>query len=171
MTFTKKIKIPEARIAVLIGKGGEIRKGIERRLGVKLMISDTDVDVTGESVEVMDAENIVRAIGRGFDPETALKLSDEDYTICIIPLPKKENEQKRIKSRVIGEKGSARENIERLTNTNICVYGKTISVIGKYDDVDNAREAIDKMFKGFSHASVYAFLEKKRREHREAERI
>ncbi|MFH1630997.1 MAG: KH domain-containing protein [Candidatus Aenigmatarchaeota archaeon] len=166
MTITNKLKIPEARIAVLIGHGGETKKLIQKKLRVSLNISGCDVDVTGEPVDVMDAENIVKAIGRGFDPGKALKLSDEEYTLCIIPLPKKEREQTRIKSRIIGEKGSARENIERLTQTNICVYGKTISIIGKYEDVDDAREAVLNLMKGFRHASVYALLEKKLREKR-----
>src|SRR3989344_4504464 len=98
MSIIKKMKIPEARKAVLIGTEGCTKKQIQKTLGVKLYISD-DIEIEGEPVDVMDAENTVKAIGRGFEPETALKLADEEYMLLVIPLPKSKREMTRIKSR------------------------------------------------------------------------
>ena len=51
-------------------------------------------------------------------------------------------------------------NLERLTGTRISIYGKTAAIIGAFDDVERAKEAIEKLVGGFSHRSVYEFLEK-----------
>ena len=158
-----RIKIPEARVGILIGSRGSVKKRIERELDVRLDISD-DVAIEGnDALNVMTTENVVKAIGRGFAPHIALKLIDENVTIYILPLPKDEKASKRIKSRVIGEGGRAKANLEKLSGTNISVYGKTIAIVGGYEAVDAAREAIDNLIGGFSHAAVYALLEKKRR--------
>ncbi|MCD6404171.1 MAG: RNA-processing protein, partial [Nanoarchaeota archaeon] len=65
---------------------------------------------------------------------------------------------------VIGRDGKAKEKIEELTDTNICVSGKTVSIIGRYDDAMIAREAVERLLGGAMHATVFRFLEKKRRE-------
>ena len=43
--------------------------------------------------------------------------------------------------RVIGKDGSTRKTIEDLTNTDICVYGKTVSIIGDFDDVTRCQRS------------------------------
>lgn len=159
-----RTKIPEARLGVLIGRHGFVKRKIEKELGVKI-IAGEDIFIEGDdALAVMAAENIIKAIGRGFAPEKALKLTDENVTLYIIPLPKNERVLKRLKSRIIGESGRAKANLERLSDTDISVYGKTVAIIGKYEAVDATREAIEKLIGGFSHAAVYAILEKKRRE-------
>lgn len=159
-----KTKIPEARTGILIGKRGTIKKRIERELNVHITIGE-EISIEGDdALSIMTAENVIKAIGRGFAPENAFKLFDENITLYILPLPKDERISKRLKSRIIGENGRARANIERLSGTNIRVYGRTISIIGEYEAVDNARIAVEKLIGGFSHASVYEILEKKHRE-------
>ena len=54
--------------------------------------------------------------------------------------------------------------IEELTNCDICVYGKTIGIIGPIEEVANARKSIEMLLEGAMHASVYKFLEKQRRD-------
>ncbi|MBI4163007.1 MAG: RNA-processing protein [Candidatus Aenigmarchaeota archaeon] len=154
----KSVNIPKERIAVLIGEYGSSKKTIEKETHTKILIED-EVIIEGESLDVLTAENIVKAIGRGFSPENALKLADEEILLDIIHLPKTDLE--RLRSRIIGAKGKARRTLEMLTDTNISVYGKTVSIIGKYENVFPAREAVEKLIKGFSHKSVYAFLEGK----------
>ena len=153
------VKIPGMRMAVLIGKNAATKRMIEKTLGVKLDIRD-GVSIEGEPLNVMDAKNVVLAIGRGFSPENAILLASEENTLCIIYLSKDEKKQKRLKSRIIGEAGRTRENIERITGVHISIYGKTVAIIGEYEAVDITRQAIEQFMKGFSHRSVYAFLEK-----------
>ena len=70
----------------------------------------------------------------------------------------------RLKGRVIGQEGKSRKIIEGLTETYISVYGKTISIIGQAENVSVARRAIESLLAGSNHATVYRWLEKKRRE-------
>jgi ribosomal RNA assembly protein len=78
-----------------------------------------------------------------------------------ISLPDDRKRLKRVTSRLIGTRGKARRNLERLTQTHISVFGKTVSIIGKYEDAERAGHAIEKLIDGFSHRSVYEFLEKR----------
>jgi len=154
----KCVRIPEERIPILIGKNGFTRKKIQRLTETKIRVKD-DVTIEGESIAVMEACEIVKAIGRGFSPQIALKLKDEENVFCVISIPNDRKKLKRIRSRLIGTRGNARRNLERLTGTNISVYGKTVSIIGKYDDVNDAREGAERLITGSPHKNVYRFLE------------
>jgi len=159
----KTIKIPNERLAILIGPKGSTKRRIQKKTGTKILIEE-EVTIEGESLDVLDAGNIIKAIGRGFAPESALLLREEENTLSIIELPKNARETKRIKSRIIGTKGKSRRNMERLTRTYISVYGKTVAIIGKYSNVAMAEGAVNKIIKGISHRFVYQFLEEKQSE-------
>lgn len=159
----KNIKIPEERISVLIGRNGATKRNIEKKTKTKITVGE-EITIEGDSINVMDAENAVKAIGRGFVPEHALLLTDEDITLLIIELPKNERALKRVKSRLIGTKGKSRRNIERLTSVHMSVYGKTVSIIGRYVNVSLAEQAINKIIEGIPHRLVYEFLEGKQHE-------
>ena len=77
---------------------------------------------------------------------------------------KNKNHLERIKGRIIGASGKARDQLEQLTDTFICVYGKTISIIGESSKVNLARRAIESLLNGSPHSNVYKWLEKKRRD-------
>lgn len=166
------IKIPEERVGVLIGKDGETRSTIERMLSVNLTINDGGgVLIEANNVDsLIKAENIVRAIGRGFSPQRAMRLAEEDIILEIINLRdfvgKSINALTRIRGRIIGRGGKAREMIEELTDTIISVYGHTVSIIGRLEDVELAKEAVMKLIKGAEHTTVYRFLNRKRLERR-----
>jgi len=168
---TQEIKIPLERIAVLIGKGGEQKKKIEEKLKIRINVhsEDGDVEISGEdSVAVFEAMNIVKAIARGFNPEIAELLFNESYMFDLINVNDFANGSKktmmRLKGRVIGQEGKARKMVEQMTSTNISVYGKTIGVIGKVEDVPMARQAVEMILEGAPHGNVYRWLEDKKRE-------
>ena len=157
------LKIPEDRVAVLIGREGTVKREIEKRTNTKLKIDDGDVSIDGDSMDILKVRDIVLAIGRGFSPEIAFRLFDEGNVLEIIPLMdfiRSEKELARKKGRIIGRKGKTRNVIEGITNTSISVYGKSVGIIGKYDQVEIAKEAVLKLIKGARHSSVYKFLEK-----------
>ncbi len=150
--------IPKQRISILIGKDGGAKKRIEEKTNTKIFIND-EIIIEGEPLDVITAENIIKAIGRGFEPAKALELLDEDMVLHIIHLPKNENELRRIKSRIIGTNGRAKRNVERLTDTCISVYGKTVAIIGSYEGAEIAGAALKKLIAGSTHSTVYRFLE------------
>lgn len=160
----QELVIPRARIAVLIGDKGKTKKKIEEKMHVKIKVSgEGDILIEGESLDCYLTEKIVRAIGRGFNPDIALKLSNEEFTLEIIKITdftgKSKSKFIRLKARLIGTDGKARKILEYLTNTDIVIFGKTASVIGKQIDVLYAREAIEYLLEGAPHGNVYKFLE------------
>jgi len=158
------LKIPEERIGVLVGENGSEKREIERRTKTKIKIDGCEISIEGEPMDEWIAKDIVKAIGRGFSPEKALKLLDESYSLEIINLTDFANTEKAIKrkrARIIGENGKTRKTIEEMTNTYVSIYGKTISIIGNYENLEIAKEAIIRLLEGASHTSVYKFLKKK----------
>jgi len=169
MKYSFELKIPKERVAVLIGKSGETKRGLEELTGVKLDIDskEGDVRITGEdSLKIYALREVVKAIGRGFNPEIAQLLFKQDYTLEIIPLldyVRNKDHFERIKGRVIGTEGKSRQTIESLTDTFISVYGKTISIVGDAEGVMAAKKAVESLLQGSPHSNVYRWLEKNRR--------
>ncbi len=164
-----ELRIPEERVAVLIGKDGDTKKLVEAQSGCKLNIAkDGLVAITCEDgLKLYTTREIVKAIGRGFNPKVALLLLKTDYALELIDLSivtRSKNDMERIKGRIIGKGGKSREELERLTDTYISVYGKTIGIIGEQDQVIIARQGIAKLIDGAMHSTVYKFLEKKKRD-------
>src|SRR5947208_16864833 len=65
--------------------------------------------------------------------------------------------------RIIGKEGRARRNIEELTGTLISVSGHTISIIGTFQSVSMAKDALEKLIEGRQHGTVYKILKKRRK--------
>lgn len=167
MEFIQEVKVPRDRIAVLIGKKGFVKRKLQSYLEVKIVIDSNTglVTISGEdNLKVYDAKNIVQAIARGFNPEIALSLLNEENcfeVINILDYAKNSlSKLKRLKSRVIGLGGCARKYMEQITHCNIIVYGKTVSVIGNVNDVQTARKGIEHLLRGSKHANVYLWIEK-----------
>jgi ribosomal RNA assembly protein len=154
------VKIPKQRLGVLIGKDGSVKKYMEGKTHTLISVNE-DVQIEGGSVEVLNACEIVKAIGRGFSPDDAFKLLDEEYQLRIISIEEEtEKTRKRLFARVIGTRGKTKRIIQKCTNTCISIYGKTVSIIGKWEDAEHAREAVESLLEGRSHVYVYKFLEK-----------
>jgi ribosomal RNA assembly protein len=170
------LKIPRERVGVLIGPEGKTKKHVEEKLKVELQIDSEAGDVIITMAENADdpstlfkAKDLVTAIGRGFSPEHAFRLvRDEEAVLDVIDLRsafgKSEADIKRVQGRIIGMNGKTRRIIEELTDTNVSVYGHTVSIIGSVEQVQIARDAIEMLVKGSMHGTVYRFLHRKRRE-------
>lgn len=171
--MTTHVRVPQERIAVLIGPKGEVKRFIEDRAGVKLEIDSKDGSVVVHEEEAEDpfvamrASEIVKAIGRGFTPEHAFSLLRDDFYFNLIDITdyvgKKPNHVRRIRARLIGTEGKTRKLIEDLSESYLAVYGNTVSIIGDGWGTDIARRAVDMILSGSEHRSVYSFLEKMRR--------
>ena len=166
------VKIPQDRIGVLIGEGGETLREIESRAEVRLDVDSengsVEVEKTGDPVRGLKGPEIVRAIGRGFPPEEALTLLDDDMMmfdlIDIDAAARNKNDLERQKGRLIGENGRTRELMEELTGASVVIYGTTMGIIGIPQQVDVVRSAAEMIIEGAPHGAVYSFLERKRNE-------
>jgi len=166
------IKIPDERIGVLVGPKGSTKRTLEEKTGAELDVDSETGSVTvtsGEDpLQSMRLVDTVQAIARGFSPERAMTLLDEDILMLDVMdlsnVAHTKNGMARIKGRIIGKDGRTRETMERLTNAMISVYGKTVSIIGNPDQIRVARTAIEMLIDGAPHGSVYGYLEKKRQD-------
>jgi ribosomal RNA assembly protein len=166
----KFVRIPKERVGVLIGKDGETKRAIERIAHVYLEIDSEEGDVSFNEREADDplmglkAEDVIRAIGRGFSPEHAFKIFGEETELYIFDIyeyvAKKEAHLLRMKARVIGREGKTKRVIEGLTGGHIAVYGHTVGVIADFDSMDVAKKAIDMLLSGSEHPAVYRYLER-----------
>ncbi|HLP79149.1 MAG TPA: KH domain-containing protein [Acidobacteriota bacterium] len=168
-TFRYEVRIPRHRIAVLIGTNGEIKKRIESETKTKLNIDSEEGDVAIEGSDVIAGfavRDIVKAIGRGFNPDIALLLLKSDIAFELIELSdyvKSKSSMDRVNGRIIGKDGKSRELIEKLMEVSVCIQGKTVGIIGEIERVTNAKHAIEMLIEGAPHATVYKWMESKRR--------
>lgn len=170
------IKIPGERIGALVGPDGHVKAAIEKKLSVSLKVDSQSGDVQiilsptfDDPTVLFRAREIVTAIGRGFSPEHAFRLLNDDEAVLEVidlreTVGRSQSELKRLKGRVIGKEGKTRKIIEELSEASISVYGHTISMIGQADQAAIAREAVRMLIRGSLHGTVYRFLHKKRRE-------
>jgi len=162
------IKVPLERIAAIIGTNGEVKKFIEEKTTASLNIDsqagDIEIDIE-DTVKGLRTKDVINAIARGFSPEKAFRLFDDDLlmfeTINISDIAKTEKDLHRIQGRMIGSTGSTREIFENLTGALISVYGKTVSTIGYPNQNRVVREGIEMILTGSAQKVVYKFLEKK----------
>jgi len=177
----KYLKIPMDRVGVLIGHKGQTKKELEDKCDIKLNIDSKQGEVVisedeeNDPLSLIKVENIIKAIGRGFSPENAFMLLDDESDFFSFDLHdyvgKKEAHVRRLKSRVIGKEGKTRKVLEDLTESKISIYGHTVSIISDMMKMNILKKAVDMLLTGSKQATVYRFVETQMKELRRAEKL
>ena len=169
----RSIRIPQDRVGTIIGTKGETKKMLQRISGINF---DVDAD-EGEIIIHDEAENadplmalkimdVIKAIGRGFAPDRATRLFDDDEYLEIVDLKEfvggRNNQLSRIRGRLIGTGGKTRQIIEDLTGCYMTIYGNTVALIGNSISLPVAKHAVELILNGSEHATVYHYLESQR---------
>ncbi|MBI2084085.1 MAG: RNA-processing protein [Candidatus Aenigmarchaeota archaeon] len=154
------VVIPEDRIKKLRHeKGWDVELG--RFFDVSVAIAE-DVVIEGEDVvQVLNVKEIYKAFGRGFDFSECMDLVDDEYLLLVINIKDFAGSGKRetvMKGRIIGEMGGMKKQIEKSAQVKVAVYGKTVSIIGRPENILVAEEAIKMILFGSKHNKVYRFL-------------
>ena len=166
-------RIPEDRLGVLIGPGGSTKRTIEERTGAQLAIDPDDGEVRvstpdeADPLGVLQARDITLAIGRGFSPERAFRLLKDDTYLGLVDIKsvtgrRSKSSLWRIRARLIGEHGRARERIEELSGASVSVYGSTVALIGKEGQLARATHAVELLLRGSEHSTVFHMLARQR---------
>jgi len=168
------LRVRQLKMEIEIKAFVKNKKDIEKKLGVKINLDSKTGDCeilpkldepNYKPLNVYTAQKIVNAINRGFNPIKAMKLIEDDYDLEVfnlfLILGKSEKRIKRVKGRIIGRNGEIRKALERFTECYVSVYGKTVSVIAAYENLQIARKAINMIIKGIPHHTVLKFIENK----------
>ena len=142
MVNTEYLKIPKDRVGVTIGKNGKIKHQLEIITKTELKIdSDTgniaisSTDETDDPLAIWKARYMIKAIGRGFNPDIALTLENDDLILEIINLQDYVGKSKkalvRQKGRIIGKNGRTIAQIEERAGISIEVEELEVK------DIDN----------------------------------
>jgi ribosomal RNA assembly protein len=165
----EEIKISKERIAVLIGEKGISKRNIEKGMNTKIQVNskEGDIIVEGEdSLNVIITVAIIKAIGRGFNPKKAFLLKNEEYILDLVQIQdyagSSKKSEERLRSRIIGTDGKTRKTIEIMTNTFLSIYGKTVGILGKQQDVYLARRAVEIILNGAPQTHAYMWIRKQK---------
>ncbi|MEM2020839.1 MAG: KH domain-containing protein [Zestosphaera sp.] len=169
------LSVRPERLGVLIGEGGKCLRELENRTQSLITVDSVNSNVVIEAATLrtpadmlLRASDFIKAIDAGFNPERAGRLLEGDSILIVINLKNSVgdtlNRLHRVKSRIIGEDGRVRTNIEQLTGTYISVYDDMVGIIGDYEGAYLAREAIEMLIQGREHSTVYRFLTRKAHE-------
>ena len=168
----RSVRIPGDRVGTLSGKKGETKRAIEKISGIRLRIDEEGEILFNDEAEGTDPLmalkiiDVLKAVGRGFNPDRALRLFEDDEYLEVIDLKDvvgdRPNQLGRIRGRLIGADGKTRRIIEELTECYMSVYGNTVSLIGNSVSLPVAKHAIELILNGSEHATVYHYLENQR---------
>lgn len=64
-----------------------------------------------------------------------------------------------------------RKVIENMTGAYMSVYGRTVSLVGGFEEVADAKRAVDMLIHGSMHSTVYKFLENLKRQKKVEEKL
>lgn len=171
-------RIPMDRIGAVIGPRGGAKRKVEKLTASKIEIESETGDVTiigDDAPQVMKAQEWVRAVGRGFSPDRAMRLLREDIYLEVLDIRKYIGKSKKrkfeVRGRLIGRDGRARGIIEELSGAAVSVMGNTVAVLGTAEENEIAHTALDMLLHGADHSQVYSFLENSRRRARVADLV
>ncbi len=168
MSNSISIKVPKLRIGAVIGKQGQTRRELEELADCKITVDSAtgDIDITTENanpVTFYKLEIVIKAIGRGFSPEHARYLLDDNIVLNIINLHDlgihTEKTLETRKARIIGAQGTIRKFLEDSLDCYVSVQGRTIAVIGEASKIRIAHESIMRLLKGSNVASVKKYID------------
>lgn len=169
----RSIKIPQDRVGSIIGNKGSTKKMLQKMSGgIRIEVDTEEGDVIihddnpKDPLLALKLIDVIKAIGRGVNPEKAVRLFEDDEYFELIDLKEfvsgRDSQLSRIRGRVIGTNGKTRSLIEDLTGVDMCVYGNTISLIGTSAGLPVAKHAIQLLLNGSEHSTVYRYLENQR---------
>lgn len=165
--------VPPEKAGILLRKGGRIRRMMEENYGVSLKVDEETGGVSVGYTPEKAAEaylaitKIMSAISTGFDEPRIRDMIERDLSLVSIDLEELVGTDRstltRIKGRIIGERGKAKQKIESVTGCSLSIYGNKVGIIGTPEMVDVAGEAVQRLSGGLQHQTVYRFLESKMR--------
>jgi ribosomal RNA assembly protein len=157
----KRLGAARQFIKMINGKYGHRVELDESQLYIKITPGpEASVD------SILKVREMAKAVALGFSPEQAMALENDEYILAVVDLKDytdKPNHLRRIKGRIIGEGGRAKRTIENLAEVSMVVGDNYVAILGRLDDVEVARRAVEMLIEGKKHSTVYKFIQSLKR--------
>ncbi|RTG81929.1 ribosomal RNA assembly protein [Schistosoma bovis] len=119
---------------------------MEHHIRVEIDVAESTMEVrttprTFDPFIILKARDVIRLLARSVPMEQAIRVLDDETFADIIEinLTNRERFVKR-RNRLIGHDGETLKALELSTNCYIVVQGKTVSVVGRYNDLKEVRK-------------------------------
>ncbi len=151
-----------------IGKVISNKKKIESELKVKITNKGKLVFINGKAEDEFIALKVMEAIDLGFSIERALLLKNPEILLQIINIKNitKKHNLEAIRARIIGTRGKTLKTVNNLTNCLISLKDNQVGVIGDYEYIRDAIQAMTSLARGSKQSHVYARLEREKKKKR-----
>lgn len=162
------LSVDEDRLGAVIGTKGRVEKYLEKSLGIVIKIDSKKgkVIITADRGNVeaaLKARMVVEAIANGISFEDAKKvLENPDYILEIIDISeyaRSKRDLMRIKARLIGKQGKIKTLLEDELGVKIAIRNKYVAILGRYQDVMMAKEAVQAICRGSKYGRVLKKIE------------
>lgn len=169
-----RLKIPQDRVAVLIGTDGETLQILKNASGCNLEVESETGEViihderSTDTYKSFRMRDVIKAIGRGFTPEKSMSLLEDDMYYEELDIRdftgKSSHRIQEVRARLIGSQGKTRRLVEDLTDCHLSIKGNTVGMIGDLEGLKIAHKAVSMLLQGSEHSTVYSFLERKQKD-------
>lgn len=138
------------------------RKKLEAVLDVKIENRGTEIYIEGLPENEYTAEKVILALDFGFPYSVAIEVKTEDLAFQSLNIKDYTNQKNlpRVRGRIIGAGGKTLKTISTLSNCYMELKDNKIGIIGEYESLKYAEEALILLIKGTKTGNVYAYLEK-----------
>ncbi|MDD5192733.1 MAG: hypothetical protein PHH54_07290 [Candidatus Nanoarchaeia archaeon] len=151
-----------------VGKIVQNKKKLESELNVKITNKGKNVFISGKPEDEFIALKVMEAIDLGFSVERALFLKNPEILLQIINIKNvtKKHNLEAIRARIIGTQGKTLKTVNNLTNCLISLKDNQVGVIGDYEYIADAVQAMTSLARGSKQSHVYARLEREKKRKR-----
>ena len=142
------------------------KKELEKELDVKITNRGKLIFLASENpLKEYIACQAIEALNLGFNLKCVLLLKKPEFQLEKIPIKNISRRKKlaEVRGRIIGTKGTTIELLQTLSNCPIALNGNIVGVIGDYEDIENARRAVERIIRGSKQGNVYSYLERQRK--------
>jgi len=139
---------------------------IEKTLKIKITNKENLLVIEGNPENELNAIDFFEAIDLGFSVAKALDLKYDGFEFRKIKIKSVTSRKNlsQVRARIIGKHRKVMDNIEYLTGCDLALHDNTVGIIGPREAVNVAEEALKNLIAGSKHATIYAFLEKMKKE-------
>lgn len=151
------------------------QKYLEEQLDVKIGIQGKHVIVESEKDAYSEfiAEKVFTAVSMGFDFDTAITLSNQNFMLEVIDIKKsvKGSRYREAVARTIGTHGKIIASFSEITGCEIAIRDNLIGIIGETGNVSVAVHAMNSLIRGAPYSHVVKFIQENKGKIYEAENI